>query len=341
VASSADTTKVPKTVLLADDSITIQRVVELAFAHQDVSVVSVNDGERAIESIRRSAPDLVLADIGMPGRTGYEVAEFVRNQPGLASVPVLLLAGAFESVDHAQARQVGADGILTKPFDPELLTARVNELLTGGRPAPQDSGRVEITPAAAVPSTIAPRSSAGETLRPPAIAEKAAPPEPSEVAPLPAGGSADTTGVAASSSDRPVNDTDRYFEQLDQKFAALAQSPWRPSPVAIDGVTPQEAPPAPPQGTTAPTENIPLTDAFTALLDAERSGEPGVPARLAAIAAPPPPPLDVNALADQIARKVLEQLSDRIVRETVAEIVGSTAERLVREEIERIKSNIK
>jgi len=68
---------VNKRVLLADDSTTIQRVVELSFAGGDVSVVSVGDGDQAVEAIRRSPPDLVLADIGMPGRSGYEVVEVI------------------------------------------------------------------------------------------------------------------------------------------------------------------------------------------------------------------------------------------------------------------------
>lgn len=333
----------PKTVLLADDSITIQRVVELAFAQkEDVSVVSVDDGDRAIESIRHSAPDLVLADIGMPGRTGYEVAEFVRSQPGLTSLPVLLLAGVFEAVDHAQARQVGADGILTKPFDPALLIARVTELLATGRPAPQDSGRIAITPPAAVPPAVASRMTAADTVTPRPIGETAAIDQPAEDTKVPTAQTTDTTSAAAPPADRPVSETDRYFEQLDEKFAALAQSPWRPKLTAGESAPPEEALPTPNQGTQpAPAEDLPLTDAFAALLDAERSGEPSLPARLAPFAAPAPPPIDVDALADQIARKVLEQLSDRVVRETVAEIVGNTAERLVREEIERIKRNIK
>ena len=69
-----------KTVLLADDSLTIQRVVELAFAREDVRVVSVGDGEQAIARILESPPDLVLADISMPRRSGYDVADWVRSQ---------------------------------------------------------------------------------------------------------------------------------------------------------------------------------------------------------------------------------------------------------------------
>ena len=89
-------------LLLADDSVTIQRVVELTFSGEDVQVVTVGDGEQAIARIPLERPDIVLADIGMPKRSGYDVAAFVKGRPDLSHIPVLLLAGAFEPVDDAQ-----------------------------------------------------------------------------------------------------------------------------------------------------------------------------------------------------------------------------------------------
>jgi CheY-like chemotaxis protein len=71
-------------LLLADDSVTIQRVIELTFADEDVQVVAVGDGRSAIEQIQRDRPDIVLADVGMPERDGYEVAAFVKGTPELA-----------------------------------------------------------------------------------------------------------------------------------------------------------------------------------------------------------------------------------------------------------------
>ena len=126
----------PKTILLADDSLTIQRVVTLTFANEDVTITSVSDGDQAVESISRKKPDLVLADIAMPGRSGYQVAEFVRSRPELSSLPVLLLAGAFDHIDEAHVRTVGADGVLTKPFEPKALIGQVKQLLASGRPEP-------------------------------------------------------------------------------------------------------------------------------------------------------------------------------------------------------------
>jgi CheY-like chemotaxis protein len=302
---AADTHSVARTVLLADDSPTIQRVVELTFAGENVRVVAVGDGSAAIDAIQKSPPDVVLADIGMPGRTGYDVLEIDRSQPGLSNVPDLLLAGAFEQIDQAQVARMGADGVLSKPFDPLTLIGRVGELLTRGRAAAQ------------APST--------SSTAPPAAA--AAPP------------ATPSSGAPPSSPER-----ERYFEELDQAFAALARSP-RPL-LRSDEREPQldeaSAPPAsePRASTAADAEPPPLTDAFAALLDAERAGTPletlWPPARAVASE-----PVYIERLADLVARRVLEQLSDRVLRETVAEIVSTTAERLVREEIDRIKRHIK
>ncbi len=116
-------------LLLADDSVTIQRVIELTFSGEDVQVLAVSDGEQAIARIPLERPDVILADIGMPRKGGYDVAAFVKGRPDLAHIPVLLLAGAFEPVDQARAEQVRADGVLIKPFEPRQVIERVKELL--------------------------------------------------------------------------------------------------------------------------------------------------------------------------------------------------------------------
>ena len=119
----------PHTLLLADDSVTIQRVIELTFADEDVRVVAVSDGDQAIAILDQTPPDIVLADIGMPGRNGYQVAQHIKDTPSLTHIPVLLLTGAFEPVDEAKAAEVGCDGVLAKPFEPQLVIGRVKELL--------------------------------------------------------------------------------------------------------------------------------------------------------------------------------------------------------------------
>jgi CheY-like chemotaxis protein len=120
---------VPHTLLAADDSATIRRVIELTFADRDVHVVTVADGDAAITALGSSTPDIVLADILMPGRSGYDVARHVKGTPDLAHIPVMLLAGAFEPVDHSLATSIGCAGIFTKPLDPQFVIKRVSELL--------------------------------------------------------------------------------------------------------------------------------------------------------------------------------------------------------------------
>jgi DNA-binding response OmpR family regulator len=72
----------------------------------------------------------------MPKRTGYDVAAFVKADPALKHIPVLLMAGAFEPVDDALAAEAGCDGVLVKPFEPQHVIARVKELLNGAKGSP-------------------------------------------------------------------------------------------------------------------------------------------------------------------------------------------------------------
>ncbi|MBA2501488.1 MAG: response regulator [Pyrinomonadaceae bacterium] len=117
-------------LLLADDSIAIQKVVELTFDGEGLQVTSVGDGEQAIRQLEESPPDILLADVFMPGRNGYEVCEHVKRSERLRSIPVMLLVGTFEPFDEAEARRVGADDVLTKPFQSiRELVGKVGSLL--------------------------------------------------------------------------------------------------------------------------------------------------------------------------------------------------------------------
>ena len=121
-----------QTLLLADDSATIRRVIELTFADGDIRVIAVGDGQQAIDRIKANPPDIVLADARMPERDGYDVATFIKEDPALAHIPVVLLRVAGEPVDDDRARQVGCDAVLVKPLAPRAVVGLVRELL-GGR----------------------------------------------------------------------------------------------------------------------------------------------------------------------------------------------------------------
>ncbi|MBA2525572.1 MAG: response regulator [Pyrinomonadaceae bacterium] len=122
-------------LLLADDSITIQKVVALTFADEGVEVVTVSDGYEAIEQLQGITPDIVLADVFMPEVNGYEVCRYIKQNAKLKHIPVMLLVGSFEPFDEAEARRVGADDILTKPFQSiRRLIDKVGGLI-GSKPA--------------------------------------------------------------------------------------------------------------------------------------------------------------------------------------------------------------
>ena len=295
----------PRTLLLVDQNPTLKRVVELSLASEDVEVIAATDADEAVRALSRSAPDIVLADIGSAGG-GYEVAAHVSQTPSLARIPVVLLAGAFDEVDRDRASAAGAVDLLVKPVHPSILLARVRALLPGL--APQPSGEAA-SPRVATAS-----------------------PEPTPAGPA---------------------TVDRYFAELDQAFADLASNP-RPAPPAADvsdehapaADTPGHAPerafewPTPTGSTTVlPVPSGNLADAFAALLTAEQSGvvltQSSTP-----LPAPPPPGLDIERLAEMVAARVLERLTDDVVKRAVADVVADTAERLVKEEIDRIKRNI-
>ena len=299
-------------LLLADDSVTIQRVIELTFADEDIKVTVVGDGKQAIERILLDRPDIVLADIGMPERDGYEVAAFLRGDPRFATIPVILLTGAFEPLDEDRARSVGCDGVLVKPFEPQMVINRVRELLSGQRPV-----------AAPAPSAAQVHERAMDDF------ESALAPPPAEAAAPKAGGDA----------------LEDYFDRLDAAFANIgAPAPGRVEPAHLPAQDlsggigelhqPPPASPAPGEdpftawdpdlaGDLGPPRQPHLANAFAALLAAEE----GHPAPQFAAPAPS------EEVVEDIVRRVIARMSDDAVRQTVLE----TAERLVRQEIERIK----
>lgn len=133
----------PRTILLADDSLAVHRAVERAFAGRDDRLVVAANGDAAIEALEESRPDIVLADIHMPGASGYEVARQVKASS--TEIPVLLLVGTFEPVEEERLAASGADGYVLKPFDGSELLERVDGLT--GVEAPEPSVEVEASEA--------------------------------------------------------------------------------------------------------------------------------------------------------------------------------------------------
>jgi CheY-like chemotaxis protein len=144
-------------LLLADDSVTIQKVIDLTFADEGVQVIAFGNGREAIENIEKIAPDVVLADVFMPLMNGYEVCRYIKENEKLKHIPVMLLVGSFEPFDEAEARRVGADDTLTKPFQSiRRLIDKVGALVSS-KPADELPTRpADEAPTAELPKTEEP-----------------------------------------------------------------------------------------------------------------------------------------------------------------------------------------
>jgi CheY-like chemotaxis protein len=153
-------------ILVADDNSNIQKMVSLALKDQGIDVVAVGNGEAAVRKISDLRPDLVLADVFMPVRNGYEVCKFVKEDSSLAHIPVILLVGAFDPLDEQEAQRVGADGVLKKPFVPaDPLISMVKSALQRASAA-RTAG---VTEKAAVPVMAGGTSSAPAVNLPPTM----------------------------------------------------------------------------------------------------------------------------------------------------------------------------
>jgi CheY-like chemotaxis protein len=196
-------------ILLADDSITIQKVIELTFSDEDFELHTVGNGQKAIDEIRSIMPHIVLCDIIMPEKNGYEVCEFIKSSPDLKHIPVLLLTGAFEPFDQERARSAGCDGFLAKPFEPQTLISKVKELLVRApavAAAPASAPAPKPFPSPAAPSPLRdmdertvimpPGGGPPAPARAPHVAAAPAPPPPAPVADY-AGGFDDAFAIEA------------------------------------------------------------------------------------------------------------------------------------------------
>jgi CheY-like chemotaxis protein len=150
-----------KKILLADDSITIQKVVELTFSDGDYEVTAVNNGAKAIQKLAEMRPDIILSDIIMPEKNGYEVCEYVKSHPEYRNIPVILLTGTFEPFDPDRADKAGCDAVVTKPFESQSLIHKVEELIqqsqtaAANAPEPEPAALFTDAPAFEAPSTAA------------------------------------------------------------------------------------------------------------------------------------------------------------------------------------------
>ena len=204
------------TVYFIDDSATMREVIKIAFRRENINVVACHDAAAALAEIETARPDIVITDVIMPDKDGYDVCQHIKSHPALAKTPVILMSGVVNRAVAEKAFAVKADELLRKPFQPQDLIARVKHLLKpNGAPAP--------TPAAAANAAVALSSifSAAAAAPMPPRSVPAAPPVQRAVA----------AAVAAPAMPLPVTAT------------AAVPTP-QPVPVAIPHAAPPAAAPA-------------------------------------------------------------------------------------------------
>lgn len=281
-----------KTILLADDSVTIQKVVELSFVDEGYRVVGVANGDDALSRLGEAAPDLVIADIHMPGANGYEVASKVKQmRPG---TPVLLLVGTFEPFDRERFNNSGADAFMKKPFDSQELLRQVQTLLAAS---------VRQAPA---------------------------------LAPEPAGTDSETTAA------NPVLGSSLWaaVEEFDDAPSFAGED----VPRATETTLRMPALPASFQPST-PMAPMASVDAELANADDDRQDLARTSSTLTPIAvesAPAPTaPLHLSEVdIDRICRRVLEVLSEKVVREIGWEVVPDLAEVIIKDRLRELESQV-
>ena len=393
-----------KRILLADDSITIQKVVELTFSDGDYEVTAVNNGTKAIAMLSQMRPDIILSDIIMPEKNGYEVCEFVKSHPDFRSIPVVLLTGTFEPFDPDRADKAGCDAVVTKPFESQNLIHKVEELIDAarakattapGQPAESSFSTAAFTPppsdvfggSAAPPAPAfgdTPFEAAapvGETKAFPKLsldelqqiakeaAEQGAPPMaksgPSPAPPPPESSPWDEKPLGGETRAFPkMNFEDMPAPTPSASSSPAEKSPWDETPPAPAAETrafpkmnfedmPAPTPsPAPQPAASAPWQEQPQPGGekitFPRIAEQPKEEEEAEEEETApALAAAEEAPLQASsgnvgdlteAQIDRIARRVVELMSEQLIRNIAWEVVPDMAETIVKERIRQLES---
>ena len=336
-----------KKLLLADDSITIQKVIQITFAHEDYQLTITDNGDTAFVRAEELVPDLVLADVYMPGKNGYELCAAIKQSPALQHVPVLLLAGSFEPFDEAKARTAGADAWIEKPFESQALIDKVAELL-GAVPAASAAAEalspaVEPKPAAETVEPFADflieETAAAATLPEEFVFEELATAEPNfefiaeaspaEGAQPSAFGASPAVATAFSGFDAgeeilPLGDDDILGAEDFEPVAEISTlTPWSRDEVPADELFPAfaelELPPVGPVDQSF-TAAEPMTESVVESV-AQPAAEPVVEPAAEPVAVLAPEPV-----VEPAAEPVVEPAAEPAVEPAAEPVVASTAE---------------
>jgi CheY-like chemotaxis protein len=145
-------------ILVADDSVTMRRILELTFHGEDASVTAVENGESALRKASEITPDIVFADLSMSGMDGYALATAIKSAPGLERTAVVVMASQKHPYDEDKGKAAGVDDHIIKPFDTQSVIDRVKQVLSKPRAA---AGRAAVAAPAAAPAAAAAPSAGG------------------------------------------------------------------------------------------------------------------------------------------------------------------------------------
>lgn len=131
-------------ILVVDDDKQIVRLVQSYLERASYQVLTAYDGETALHTVRRERPDLVVLDLMLPNRDGWEVTRTIRSDPGLAGLPIIMLTARVEDTDKIVGLELGADDYIAKPFNPHEVVARVRAVLRRVTGAPAASRIIQV-----------------------------------------------------------------------------------------------------------------------------------------------------------------------------------------------------
>lgn len=354
-------------ILLADDSITIQKVVGIIFGGEDYALTVVDNGKAAVEKARETNPDVLLIDALMPGMSGYEVCEAVRATPELTTKPILLLTGSFEPFDETKAKSCGADDFLAKPFESQQIVTKVKELFDLGA-----SRAAVSTPAA--PATKAEPAAAAfvEFAEEPAFAPFVEEPAPAndiwgaftpDEAPAPATEPPQAAAAPTIDEDMFAMVSEEPAEHVEPSASETTGSQWIPveeETFEFEEEAPVEAPvPAFTKSEAVFEDNtfeLPTPAPEVPAVDLPEFSEPAAPVfdePEAAVFAEPAAPFQATApevvpavtapaapMTEDQLRAALAGASKEVIERIVWEVVPDLAETMIKEAIRKIKEGM-
>jgi CheY-like chemotaxis protein len=324
-----------RTLLLADDSDVIQGLIERGLAAFEFELIASNNGHEAIEMARSERPDIVLADVGLPGRDGYQVCRAIKESPELSGIPVVLLAGAFDPFDPAKAQASGADDHVTKPFEADALIQRLNSLLAPGPAAealdPPDADAPDLPKGSTTATEMRPPAPSSDDLVRSDDLEPTSDADLLEALPLPEdypGG--DATPIGADAQD-PVGSLDDTFDFGTSTSESLETSAGDPESNSFGSLAPRS-----PQATSEPRPQAPELERSDPAPLQDREVDLGGLGNVQSALQGSPEQLAQHAFAE-LPDAVIQLLVGRI--EAIAwEVIPGMAESLIREEIRRMKA---